>query len=347
MEKHEIKKLKEWFLLQRRDLPWRENATPYAVWVSEVMLQQTQVAVVIPYFQRWMERFPTIRALAKAPLEDVLKEWEGLGYYARARNLHEGARYVVEKYAGELPCDEILLSKIKGLGSYTVGAILNFAFHKRAPAVDGNVMRVLSRYYCLFDDICKTKTVKKIQGLAYDLLPDKEPWIISEALIELGATLCTRSPKCYECPLISSCKGFIEDKASQLPIKSAKTVVLSLYRTVAVVLCDDYILIRKGEKGKIMADLFEFPYFEMKDAEVAIEIQKEFVKKGLNISVKWKETLPEVKHSFTKYRALLIPQLYAMKERKEVEGYEWHSLESVKKLPFSSGHRRILAGLTT
>lgn len=345
MEEREVKKLKEWFLSQRRDLPWRDNATPYAVWISEVMLQQTQVAVVIPYFQRWMERFPTIRALAESPIDDVLKEWEGLGYYARARNLHEGARYIVENYEGELPCTEEPLREIKGLGAYTVGAILNFAFHQRAAAVDGNVLRVLTRYYCLTDDICKAKTVKKIQGMTYDLLPEKEPWLVSEALIELGATLCSRTPKCIECPLKISCGGFLKGKVHELPVKSAKATTLSLFRTVAVVVCGDHILVGKGEKGKIMADLFEFPYFEIENAEIDLASQKKLVKKGLKMEVKWQKTLPQVKHSFTRYRALLVPHLYHVKEFTDVEGYEWHSMAAVKKLPFSSGHRRILTGL--
>ena len=134
------KKLKQWFINEKRDLPWRENPSPYAVWVSEMMLQQTQVSVVIPYFMRWMDRFPSIRALASADISEVIKVWEGLGYYSRARYLHEGARYIVEHFGGELPSDEESLKKIKGIGPYTIGAIRSFAFHQRTSAVDGNVM---------------------------------------------------------------------------------------------------------------------------------------------------------------------------------------------------------------
>ena len=165
MSPKELIHLKRWFLDQKRDFPWRENPSPYAVWVSEVMLQQTQAAVVISYFERWMQRFPTIQALADAPLEDVIKEWEGLGYYARARNLHAGARYVVENYEGQLPANAEQLYKIKGLGHYTVGAILSFAFQQRKAAVDGNVLRVLARYYGITDDIGKSATVKKCKDL--------------------------------------------------------------------------------------------------------------------------------------------------------------------------------------
>lgn len=342
MEANEVERLKQWFLSQRRDLPWRENHSPYAVWVSEVMLQQTQVSVVIPYFQRWMEKFPNIATLARAPIEDVIKEWEGLGYYSRARNLHEGARYIVENYGGKLPSTESQLRNIKGLGPYTVGAILGFAFHQKAAAVDGNVLRVLARYYCLLDDICKTKTVKNIQKIAHELLPEKEPWIISEALIELGATICARVPKCFQCPLSATCKAFEEGKTQELPVKSAAAATVSLFRAVAVIVCDGHVLVGCGEKGKVMADLFQFPFFEIDSAVIDVKHHKNEIEKELRLAVDWQMTLPQVKHSFTRYRALLIPQLFKASHLKKVEGFEWHSFSSLKKLPFSSGHRRIL-----
>ena len=154
------------------------------------MLQQTQVAVVIPYFLHWMQRFPTIHHLAKASLDEVVKAWEGLGYYSRVRHLHEAAKYLVEHFNGQLPSEEEDLKKIKGLGPYTIGAILSFAFHQKKAAVDGNVIRVLTRYFGLEEDISKVATVNKLRQLAQELLPDEEPWIVNEALIELGATLC-------------------------------------------------------------------------------------------------------------------------------------------------------------
>lgn len=345
MQQNEVNKLKEWFLSQRRDLPWRENPSPYAVWVSEVMLQQTQVAVVIPYFQRWMERFPTIESLAQASVEEVVKEWEGLGYYSRARNLHEGAQYVVKHYSGVLPAVESQLKEIKGLGTYTVGAILSFAFHQKAAAVDGNVIRVLARYYCLNEDVCKAKTQKKIQEWAHDLLPNNEPWIISEALIELGATVCIKNPKCTTCPLSANCKAFLQGKAQELPLKSLKQPTVALFRGVTVIISDGYVLLRCGGKGKIMADLFEFPYFEMDSLQVDMELHKKWMKEELKLSAKWQQALPQVKHSFTRYRAVLVPHLFESASRKDVPGFTWHSFDSVKKLPFSSGHRRILGNV--
>jgi len=341
VEKIEVERLRSWFLAQRRDLPWRETTTPYAVWVSEVMLQQTQVAVVIPYFLRWMTRFPTIEALAQAPLNDVIKEWEGLGYYSRARNLHEGARYVMANYAGELPSTEKQLGEIKGLGAYTVGAILSFAFHQKAAAVDGNVLRVLARYYCLDEDICKSGTLKQIQHLAHGLLPENEPWHISEALIELGATICMRTPKCHHCPLNQGCLGFIQGKAHALPVKSIKQQTQALFRAVAVISCEGHFLLRKEENGKVMSGLFQFPFFELENSEIKMESHRKSIKNELKINVEWQGDLPQVKHSFTRYRALLMPQIFTAKTRVGVEGYNWYSLVEMAQLPFSSGHRRV------
>ena len=338
--------LQKWFLLQRRELPWRQipAPSPYAVWVSEVMLQQTQVAVVVPYFERWMQRFPTIESLAKAPIEEVIKEWEGLGYYSRARNLHNGAQHVLENFGGVLPASAEALQKIKGLGPYTVGAILNFAFHQRVPAVDGNVQRVITRYNNITDDICKSKTIKEIYQAVESILPEQEPWIISEALIELGATICGRRPRWSECPLKNGCKGYLSGNADQLPVKSVKTTTTLLYRSVAVIIANHHVLVRQGAKGKVMADLYEFPYFEHDEAVVSQKETTKQIGKKLGLKVCWDQKLPEVQHSFTRYRATLFPSIYKTSDDEilAIEDHEWHSIKSLGSLPFSSGHRRIL-----
>lgn len=332
--------LKAWFLDQKRDLPWRDNPTPYAVWVSEVMLQQTQVAVVIPYFLRWMERFPTIHALAQAPVDEVIKLWEGLGYYSRARNLHEGARMVVDQFAGRLPADADSLSRIKGLGDYTIGAILSFAFHQRVPAVDGNVVRVLARYLCLKEDIAKPSTIRLIRQRLAELLPEEESWITNEALIELGATVCQRKPVCRECPLQKNCAAYAAGVADQLPFKSTKTRIEALYRVVAILQCDQHFLVRRVGEGEIMSGLHEFPYFETKPSGILVkdvrkEIQIRFGVKGQPAA------LPKVSHSFTRFRVQLFPFHVHCDEMPEVAGYQWLSDEQMNQLAFSSGHRRV------
>ena len=335
--------LKRWFLSSNRDLPWRIDRTPYAVWVSEVMLQQTQAAVVIPYFQRWMERFPTIESLAKAPLTEVLKLWEGLGYYSRARNLHDGAQFIVHNFGGDLPSNPADLRKIKGIGPYTVGAILSFAFHQRIAAVDGNVLRVLTRFYGISDDIAKPATVKKIGLLAENLLPDEEPWIINEALIELGATICQKKPQCSACPLKSGCQAYKKGLTTQLPVKSGGKPVTQLFRGVAVIMHDNHMLAAPVSQGKIMAGLWEFPYFELQSPSCDAELIRSRVSETLEIDTEWHKALTEVFHSFTRYRARLFPHLLYAKKRKQVEHFHWFDLDSLQKQPFSSGHRRIFS----
>lgn len=336
------KRLKAWFLQTKRDMPWRENPTPYAVWVSEVMLQQTQVAVVVPYFLRWMERFPTVHTLAKASLDEVIKMWEGLGYYSRARNLHQGARIVVERFGGILPDNAQDLKLIKGLGDYTVGAILSFAFHQKVPAVDGNVVRVLTRYLGVEEDIAKPRVIKQLRNRLEQLLPENEPWIVNEALIELGATICQKNPKCKECPLISSCASYSSNKTEKLPYKSTKTRIEPLYRVVMLPECEGHFLVRRVEKGEIMSGLHEFPYFEttslgMPEKEVEEEFRKKFDLSGVVTA-----PLPKVSHSFTRFKVQLFPYRMTCKILKTVEGYRWIKIEEIDKLAFSSGHRRVL-----
>lgn len=336
----DVVSLKKWFLSEKRELPWRIEPGPYAVWVSEVMLQQTQVAVVIPYFERWMKQFPTIEALAKAPISEVIKAWEGLGYYSRARNLHEGALYVLEHHDGKLPNTEEELLKIKGLGHYTVGAILSFAFRKRAAAVDGNVMRVLSRYLLIREDISKNKTVQELRQVALSILPEEESWVVNEALIELGATICSKKPKCAKCPLKLTCKGYLQGASASLPIKSAKIKTEFLYRAVAVIFSEGSVLLRKGKTGEIMQDLYEFPYF---DTTTEGPLVNDYEKNWNDLL--HESTLEPISQSFTRYRVKLFPSVFSAKKKQDIEDGLWVPLDHLSRLPFSSGHRKIMTKL--
>jgi A/G-specific adenine glycosylase len=340
----DIEKLRSWFLHHQRDLPWRNDASPYAVWVSEVMLQQTQVAVVIPYFMRWMEQFPTIEALASAPIDSVIKCWEGLGYYSRARNLHAGAQYIVDHFVGKLPDSAEELAKIKGLGPYTIGAIRSFAFHQRAAAVDGNVIRVLCRYYNIAHDIGKSSTLKEIRTRAEEMLPQKNPWEICEALIELGATVCQKSPRCIQCPLKQSCQGFSHGTAAALPFKSKKNVITSLNRAVAVVAFEGKYLVRKGSQGAIMEGLYEFPYQEIDRKEIDDKQAKRLFEKELGLKLVSQGSLESIGHSFTRYRVTLYPFIFSTTHA-AIENYEWLSINELHQRAFSSGHKRILPSL--
>lgn len=334
--------LRQWFLAEKRDLPWRNTSDPYAIWISEVMLQQTQVSVVLAYYLRWMEQFPTIYDLAKAPLDAVIKCWEGLGYYSRARNLHAGAQYVVDHFNGQLPDSEEELSKIKGLGPYTIGAILSFAFHQKKAAVDGNVMRVLARCFQIEEDICQSSTIKKLRLLAEQILPDHDPWVISEALIELGATICQRKARCPLCPLKTSCKSFSNGMADQLPIKKKKIKTEYLYRAVFILQNDLLCLVKRGKKGKIMSDLYEFPFFEVDQKGLPVKKLAEKIHHELRIDVTEGTLLTPVTHGFTRFQARLDPVIFQCKEIVEVAEMEWLPLSDLQQKAFSSGHRRVL-----
>jgi A/G-specific adenine glycosylase len=329
--------LHRWFLETRRPFPWRDRPTPYRVWISEVMLQQTRASVVIPYFERWMELFPDPQVLARASLEEVIKAWEGLGYYGRARHLHEGARQIVDQFSGKIPKKREHLEKIKGLGPYMVNAILSFAFHQRAAAVDGNVSRVLARHFLIEDDILRHASKKKIQMLADELLDETKPWVTAEALIELGATICSQKPLCESCPLRETCLAFKENRADQFPIKSREQSLTTLSRSVAVIEENNSVLVKKGAPGKVMADLYEFPYFEGLARPLPQHIQALW---GLQTT--FVRSLPFVQHSFTRYQAHLFPIYLRALTRKEIPDYEWVSLDDISQLPFSAGHRRIL-----
>lgn len=323
----DVELLKEWFFRVKRDLPWRGNPSPYEVWISEVMLQQTQVSVVIDYFIRWMKAFPTIEVLASSPIQEVIKVWEGLGYYSRARNLHKAAQMLI----GGLPSTKEELLKIPGIGAYTAGAILSFAFHQKAAAVDGNVLRVMTRYFCIEEEIDRPAVQKKVTQLVEELLPDQQPWVAMEALIELGAQVCKKKPECFSCPLKNSCQGKRRGVVEALPMKGKKTAITQLIRHVAVIKVEDHLLVRKEGFGKVMADLYEFPYWENECRAEELGLELVFSKK-----------LKKVKHSFTRFRSELFPILWEAKEMRPIRGFEWVSLKEIAKIPFSSGHRRIM-----
>ena len=212
-----------WFNREKRDLPWRHGKNPYRVWVSEVMLQQTRVDTVIPYYNRFMERFPTIEALAAAEPDEVVKYWEGLGYYSRVRNLHQAVREVVAVYDGIVPEEKERFEKLKGVGPYTTGAVLSIAYNQPEPAVDGNVMRVMSRQFGIYDDIAIPKTRKLFEQVVRRLMDPAHASDFNEGIMELGATVCTpKNPMCSLCPVQDDCYAYTHNVQDELPVKTKK-----------------------------------------------------------------------------------------------------------------------------
>lgn len=335
-------KLKHWFLAIQRSFPWREDRSPYAVWISEVMLQQTRAAVVIPYFLRWMERFPTVHSLAEASIDEVIKAWEGLGYYSRARNIHRAAKIFCEAFGGDLPSSAEELKNIPGLGPYTIGAIRSFAFQQKAVALDGNVLRLLSRYFCVEEDIEKGKTRRELESLCLQLLPNEEPWIVTEAMIELGATVCSPAPSCGRCPLAASCQALARGKTELLPIKGRKVKAEKLFRALPILEHQGSLLIRRVAEGRLMADLYEFPYFSTGEEGMPVEILRKQIQEGWGLRLSPGVPLQEAAHTFTRYAARLRPVHFFVEERRELPDFRWVSKKEVEQLPFSSGHRRVL-----
>jgi A/G-specific adenine glycosylase len=335
-----LESLVAWFQSEKRVFPWRKSdgneVSPYAVWVSEVMLQQTRAEVVIPYFQRWMKRFPDIASLAQASEEEVIKVWEGLGYYARARRLLQAARYLVTHHEGRLPSCPSLLTQIPGFGPYTTGAVASFAFHCKAAAVDGNVLRFLSRYLLVWEDIAKPSVQKEFRKRTLELLPDHEPWVAMEAMIELGARVCKTIPQCSLCPVQETCRAFTEGRAAELPIKSAGQTTIRLVRKAVVIKCGEEVLLGQVPPGKVMAGLFEFPVFEEKQIDVRQELISSF-----RVTPHPLATFDDIRYSFTRYQVTLQATLWEIEAPVPWPGFTWFALPTLRQLPFSSGHRRL------
>jgi A/G-specific adenine glycosylase len=252
-----------WYRANARDLPWRKTRDPYRVWVSEIMLQQTRVAAVLGYYQRFLSAFPSVEALADAPEEQLMKLWEGLGYYSRARNLKSAARTVIKDFGGKFPDTYEGLLSLPGVGDYTASAIASASFGRREPAVDGNVLRAFTRLTDCHDDIAAPKTKKAVREQVGPIMPAKpeDIHIFNQAFMELGAMVCVPggSPKCGSCPLAESCLGRIRGTAESLPVKSPKKARRVEEKTIFLFIKGGKIALRKRPRDGLLAGLWEFP----------------------------------------------------------------------------------------
>ena len=249
-----VQPLLNWFDQNARVLPWRDQPTPYRVWVSEIMLQQTRVEAVKPFYQRFMEALPDIASLASCGEEQLLKLWEGLGYYNRVRNMQTAAQTVMEEYHGKLPDDYVELQKLKGIGSYTAGAIASIAYGKAAPAVDGNVLRVISRVTLSREDVLKQSVKRDMEQAVMEIMPEDRPGAFNQALMELGAMVCVPNgvPHCEECPLYHMCRARVQDATGEIPVKKAKKPRRTEELTVFVLRDGEHLAIHKRPSGRII-----------------------------------------------------------------------------------------------
>ena len=274
--KHFAHRLLNWYGPNKRELPWRNTNDPYIIWLSEVILQQTRVAQGLPYFEKFLQNYPKVQDLAHAPDDEVMRLWQGLGYYSRARNLHQCAKDVVEIHAGVFPGSYKGLLMLKGVGSYTAAAIASFAFGESIAVVDGNVFRVLSRYFGIETDIASPRGKKEFENLANQIIPKSQPGEFNQSIMEFGSLQCKpRNPDCTQCPLMEGCFAFQKDMVDQLPFKAKKIKVKERFFTYLHITCGSETIIRQRKSGDIWQGLHDFPLIEGQDLE--LEKQHDFL----------------------------------------------------------------------
>jgi len=340
-----------WFTRHQRDLPWRVNRTPYRVWISEIMLQQTRVDTVIPYYQRWMKAFPTVTRLAEADQESVLKCWEGLGYYSRARNLHRAAKQVVERFRGELPSDPEELASLPGIGPYTQAAILSLAFGMSFAVLDGNVERVLTRLCAIGEDIRSPKVKSGLRDLASRLLGELPAGSFNEAVMELGATVCLPgTPRCEECPFSPVCRAYRQNLTGEFPFKSKKKPIPTLEVGAAITWRDDrtFLIARRKEEG-LLGGMWEFPGGKREKGEDMPACIRRELQEEMGIDVEVNERFVRVRHTYSHFHLRL--EVYHCRWKGDAPraidcaDFRWATLEDCLQLPFGKADRKVLQAL--
>ncbi len=292
-----------WFGRQARDLPWRRTRNPYHIWLAEIMLQQTRVDTVLPYYRRFLAAFPNATRLAAAPLQDVLKRWQGLGYYGRARNLHRAARIIVHERGGRLPATAAEWQELPGIGRYTANAIASIALREPVPVVDGNVQRVLARLFAIRACIDLSTTRARLWQLADRLLARKSPGAFNQALMELGARVCTpRRPRCDECPLRSGCAAYAAGTPERWPRRRAKQPSPLINMVAALIEEQGRLLLVRRPPTGLLADLWTLPGGEVTDAQPPAEVLPARVREALGIEIVVGEQVALVRHEFSHRR---------------------------------------------
>ena len=326
----------DWYDMGHRSLPWRMTRDAYRIWVSEIMLQQTRAETVVSYYERFLARYPTVYELAQSPEEELLKMWEGLGYYSRARSLQKAAKIIVSEYGGSLPADTEMLRALPGVGDYTAGAIASIAFNVPAAAVDGNVERVICRYYAIGDTVGTPAVRKMITARTQALVPHDRPGAFANAMMEMGATMCTpRNPKCLLCPVRESCQGFAQGIAADLPVKPKKKKQRVENRAVLLCVCDGRVLVVRREE-KLLGGLYVFPdVLDGQDPSVLCRHMG-----ALGVSCAYDEMLGHAKHVFTHIIWEMDIHLLQAEKCAQVPGGQWVSRGELAALPLPTAVKR-------
>ena len=341
--------LLSWYAKAGRDLPWRKGCDPYAIWVSEIMLQQTQVKTVIPYYLRWLAQFPTIEQLANADLEQVLKAWEGLGYYTRARNLHRAAQEVVQHHGGVFPTELEDVLALPGIGRTTAGGILSAAFNQPVAILDGNVKRVLARLVAL--PVPPAKATKQLWQLSETLLDREHPKDFNQALMDLGATLCTpKHPNCPSCPWIPYCQAYNLGMQSQLPMRETSSPLPHKAIGVAVIWNEQgQILIDRRRPEGLLGGLWEFPGGKIEPGETVEECIKREIQEELGIDIAVGDRLITIDHAYSHFRVTLTVHhcrhLAGVPQPIESDEIRWVTLDEIDQFPFPKANTQIIVAL--
>ncbi|QCS50811.1 A/G-specific adenine glycosylase [Picosynechococcus sp. PCC 11901] len=324
--------LLDWYQRAGRTLPWRNESDIYRVWISEIMLQQTQVKTVIPYYERWLAQFPTVEALAAADLQAVLKQWEGLGYYARARNLHQAAQQVVTDFAGQFPEDLDKILRLKGIGRTTAGGILSSARNLPLAILDGNVKRVLARLIAL--EVPPAKALDELWDVSETLLDPENPRDFNQALMDLGATLCTvKTPACPRCPWQNHCTAYLKHQPTDFPRKAPKKQIPTKKIVAAIAFnLENQVFIQQRPQDGLLGGLWEFPNQEGNIQPLLTDLFP---------GAQYERSLNTVFHAYTHFKIQVEPQIY----RVNLSGSGWVSLQSLKDYPFSKAHLKIIEQL--
>ncbi|NKQ34801.1 MAG: A/G-specific adenine glycosylase [Chloroflexi bacterium] len=346
-----------WWDAGHADLPWRQTRDPYAVWVAEVMLQQTQIATVIPYYERWLARFPTVQALAEASLDEVLKLWEGLGYYGRARNLHAAVQMVMNEYDGRIPTTAADLLKLKGIGRYTANAIASIAYNEAVPVLDGNVVRVLSRLTDFAEDVTTTPAKKQLWQMAAKLVPADRPGDYNEAIMELGQTLCLPTKTdCVACPLTAVCLARQRGTQMERPVRPPRKRTPH-YDVVAGIIWQNGV--SPGEGGRfliaqrplngLLGGLWEFPGGKQEPDETLPQALEREIREEMDMMIRTDRFLTSIKHAYTHFR-ITLHAFHATHLRGEpqhigVADHAWVTLADLDKYAFAVTDQQIIAAL--
>ena len=344
-------KLLPWFAENKRSMPWRSNRTPYRVWISELMLQQTRVDQATPYFRRFMKRFPSLVSLARASQEDVLKMWEGLGYYSRARNLHKAARIIVEDMNGRFPSDYNDMIKLPGVGGYTAAAIGSLAFNQDLAVLDGNVIRVLSRLCAYTKDTRSSSARAELQQMAETLLVKGDAGSYNEAMMELGATVCLpMNPKCAVCPLASACLGAQSGCPTDYPVKAPRKKVPHIVVGAAVVRnSKGEVLIAQRREQDMLGGLWEFTGGKQETGETMQQCIVRELKEELGINVEVNDFLTTVHHVYSHFTMDMHTYFARIKSGRprplHCQDYRWVRIPGLRDFPYSKADLNIITEL--